>query len=345
MPNYKLVEQDYEWLDKIIQTTTSIAALYQKLFILEVNGGKDTLEYTKLLDYLNVALEVEEQAYRNANLDNDKSNTLMQYILDNKVPDGFINDFESIIEADYSNMVFKRILNNLAYNVAFDYERIKKSLPKHLIASMKRLGIPNPQQYVFQAVYSGTELKRAFEKDILNGFLVFLQECTHKSVYQSFRKDLIYVKYNMSFVYKFLENDLVNSKFVIPEVFTASSILVRDITQTDDDFYISLKDDYGTKAAINQISALIQVSDVDYDDVNDVFTSILRECMLRSSFLFMSDEALLSINEKFHDFIESSEYLQRYPDNQISEDKIILCFRGIKRDRNKLGLSSGDRKK
>ena len=58
MANYKLVEQDYEWLDKIIQTTTSIAALYQKLFILEANGGKDTLEYAKLLDYLNIALAV-----------------------------------------------------------------------------------------------------------------------------------------------------------------------------------------------------------------------------------------------------------------------------------------------
>lgn len=345
MTNYKLSEQDYEWLDKIIQTTTSIRALYQKLFLLEANGGKDTLEYTKLFDYLNIALEVEEQAYRNANLDSNKCNTLMQYILNNKVPDGFVNDFESIIEADYSNMVLRRILNNLAYNVAFDYERIKNSLSKHLIASMKRLGIPNPQQYIFQAVYSGTELKRAFEKDILNGFLVFLEECTHKSDYQSFRKDLIYVKYNMSFVYKFLENDLVNNRFVIPEVFTVSSVLVRDITQTDDDFYVSLKDDYGTKAAINQISALIQISDADYDDVNEIFTSILRECMLRSSFLFMSDEALLDINEEFHDFVENSEYLQEYPNNQISEKKIIQCFQGIKRDRNKLKLSLEDRKK
>lgn len=345
MTNYKLVEQDYEWLDKIIQTTTSIQTLYQKLFLLEVMGRKDTIEYTKLLDYLNIALEVEEQTYCSAYLDNNKSQALIQYILDNKVPDGFKNDFESILMLDYSNIVLRRVLNNLNYNIAFDYERIKKSLSKDLINSMRKLGIPNFQEVIFQAVYSGAELKRAFEKDILVGFLVFLDECVHKLDYQSFKKDLLFVKYNMSFVYKFLENDMVNNKFVVPDVFTFSSTLVRDVTRTDDDFYGSLKDDYGAKASIKQISALLQVSDADYDNGNEMITAILRECMLRSSFLFMSDEALLNLNEEFHDFVESREYLQEYPNNQISEDKIIKCFRSIKRDRNKLVLSLNDRKR
>ena len=345
MTNYKLVEQDYEWLDKIIQTTTSIQTLYQKLFLLEVMGRKDTIEYTKLLDYLNIALEVEEQTYCSAYLDNNKSQALIQYILDNKVPDGFKNDFESILMLDYSNIVLRRVLNNLNYNIAFDYERIKKSLSKDLINSMRKLGIPNFQEVIFQAIYSGAELKRAFEKDILVGFLVFLDECVHKLDYQSFKKDLLCVKYNMSFVYKFLENDMVNNKFVVPDVFTFSSTLVRDVTQTDDDFYVSLKDDYGEKASVMQISALLQVSDADYDNGNEIITAILRECMLRSSFLFMSDEALLNLNEEFHDFVESREYLQEYPNNQISEDKIIKCFRSIKRDRNKLVLSLNDRKR
>ena len=67
--------------------------------------------------------------------------------------------------------------------------------------------------------------------------------------------------------------------------------------------------------------------------------------MLRSAFLFMSDEAVMEVNEKFHDFIESREYFQKYPNNQISEKKIIQCFKRIKSDRNKLELSSEDRKK
>ena len=63
MEKYKLVNENYNWLKRIIQITTSIETLYKKLFILEINGQKDTEEYKKTMDYLSIALDVEDNVY------------------------------------------------------------------------------------------------------------------------------------------------------------------------------------------------------------------------------------------------------------------------------------------
>lgn len=345
MEKYKLVSEDYKWLERIIQTTTSIETLYKKLFDLEIKGQKDTEEYKQIMDYLSIAIDVEDKVYEEANLNYYKCIALADHIIDDRLPEKFLNDTESIMQQDYNNRVLRRILNVLVHKVLSDYDSIREMLPNELIELMKQLGMPNPDELVSKAIYSSIELQKAFEKDTFNGFLAFLQEFINKKDYNSFKEHLIRSKYNTAFINKNIEIDMRSNKFEIPETFYANARFIADLIQVDLDLFYVLKNSYGVKESTKQISEIIEMSDLDYGDTTKATTSILRQCLMRASFFLMSDEVISDVNYEFHEFVENKKYLERHQNDHISEQLVINCFRGIKKDRNKPSvLSLGYRK-
>lgn len=345
MEKYRLQTQDFELIEKLTKTTTSIETLYKKMYDLEINGKKETEDFKKIVDYLKIAIDVESKMYQDSSLSYQRCIALADYILQDKLPDSFLDDVESIMTQDYSNRVLRRILNILVHKIISDYESVKEMLPTELLDLMFQLGISNPDKMVTQAIYSSIELQKAFEKDTLNGYLVFLQEFINKKDYEAFKEDLIRSKYNTSFINKIIEEDMISNNFDIPETFYLNSKFVADITQTDLKLYGLLKNSYGVKESTKQISEVIEMKDEDYNNPKSATTSILRQCLMRASFLLMSDEVISDINYEFHEFIENEKYLNRHPDDHISERLIINCFKSIKRDKSKqVVLSLGFKK-
>lgn len=345
MERYRLNKQDFELIDRLVKTTNSIETLYKKMYDLEISGKKDSNEYKKLLDYLKMTIEVEDKIYQDANLDYLRCIGLADYIIEDRLPDGFTNDVESIMSQNYDNRVLRRILSILFHKVISDYNGIKEMLPNELVDLMIQLGMPNPDKIVSQAIYSSIELQKAFEKDTFSGFLTFLQEFINKKDYANFKEQLISSKYNTSFINKAIESDMISSSFDIPETFYVNSRFVADLTNTDLDLYKLLKNSYGVKESTKQISEVIEMGDMDYSDPKKATSSILRQCLMRASFLLMSDEVISDVNYEFHEFVESEKYLNRHSHDRISEQLIINCFKSIKRDRSKPSvLSLGYRK-
>ena len=345
MEKYILNTSDFEFINSLIKTTSSIDTLYRKMCELEVNGEKDTEEYQQLLDYLNISLEVENKLYSDAKLNYSRCVAIVNFILNKKLPDKFLNDVESIMQQDYSNRILRRILNVLVHKILEDHESLKEMLPNEMIELMYQIGMPNPDKIVSHAIYSSIELQKAFEKDSLNGFLNFLQEFIDNNDYKFYKKDLICTKYNTAFINKSVESEMISNKFEIPATFYINSRFVADITQTDLELYNLLKNLYGTKESTKQISEIIELGDMDYGDSKKAITSILRQCFMRANFLLMSDEAISDVNYEFHEFIEDKKYLERHPQDRISEQLIINCFKSIKKDKNKpCVLSFGYRK-
>jgi len=67
---------------------------------------------------------------------------------------------------------------------------------------------------------------------------------------------------------------------------------------------------------------------------------------LRTSLLSLTDNMIDDVNFKFHEIIDCPEYLSKNPQNDISENIIKNCFKGIKKDREKQNtISFGYRKK
>ena len=128
---------------------------------------------------------------------------------------------------------------------------------------------------------------------------------------------------------------MISNNFVIPKTFYANASLAVDLNQIDLSLFCILKNSYGINESTKQISEIIAISDLDYSDIIKTTTSILRQCLIRSSFLLITDEIVSDMNYKFHKFVESKKYLEKYQTNYISKQLVINCFKGVKRDRNK----------
>jgi len=340
MEVYRLEKKDFEQINNLIKTTSSIDNLYKKIYALEIDGKKDSEDYKKLLDYLNIAIEVETKLYNEYNLNSSKCIAWAEYLLSDRLPDGFENDMESIMKQDYSNRIIRRILSVLVHKIVSNHKNVKEMLPTEIMELMKQLGMPNPDKIVSQAVYSSIEIQKAFEKDILNSYLAFLQEFLQKEEYRNFRSQLINSKYNIAFINKEIENSMISNNFDIPDTLYVNSRFVADLLQMDLDLYKLLKNSYGVKTSTQQISEIIEIGDLDYSDPIKATTSILRQCLMRAAFLLMSDEVISDVNYEFHEFVEDKKYLDRHPNDRISEQLIINCFRSIKKDKNKPNVLS-----
>lgn len=64
MKKYNLTQSDYDQINSLIKLTALIDDLYIKLYELEINNKKDLEEYNKIINYLNLLLEKENEKYK-----------------------------------------------------------------------------------------------------------------------------------------------------------------------------------------------------------------------------------------------------------------------------------------
>lgn len=300
MQKYIFEISDFKQMESLIKTASSIDSLYQKMYELEIHGKKDTEEYKKLFDYLIIALEVENKIYKDSKLDYKKGFAWFDYLIDNKLPFDYVSDLESIMRQDYNHRIIRRILNSLLYQITLE-----------------------------------SDVQKALEKDVINAYLVFLQESIDKQNYHNLKKNLIKSKYNTAFIKKEIETEMILSNFTISNTLYISSRFIADLMNMDLEFYNMSKNLYGGKISMFQISELMEMQDESYNDPVKSTTSTLRQCLMRAAFLLMSDEIISEVNDEFHEIIESNEYLCRNPHDKISEQLVINCFKSIKKDQKK----------
>lgn len=336
---YMLSDEDINKIEELIKTTSSIDNIYNKLCDLEIKGKQKTEEYTKLLDYLSIVKEVEDKLYKEADLTFEKCTAWTNYIM-LKLPRNFVEEYDSLMIQDYNYRIFRRILSELKRKVVYDYKNMKKLMPKEMLDFARRLSKENPEQFVDHTIHVNTEIKKAIDKDILNAYLLFVQEFIDSPNHSNIRTLLIKSKYNASFINKESENEIINNKFNIPSTLYINSRFIADINQFDLRMLKVLKNDNGMRNAITQISHLIEITDTDYNDTKKVTTSILRQCLLRASLLLMSDLAIDEINFAFHELIDDKRYLEKHKNDRISEQIVADCFKGIKKDKTKQSIVS-----
>ena len=103
--------EDYKLIGDLINITSSIKSLHDKLFILESKGKKNSDEYNKILDYLKISIEVENKIYNQLNISNAE------------------NIFNYLIKSENDKEIIKRIINNINTQFIFDEDFIIEMLP------------------------------------------------------------------------------------------------------------------------------------------------------------------------------------------------------------------------
>ena len=339
MKKYDLTQTDFSQINQLIKITSLIDDLYIKLYELEIDNKKETCEYKKIISYLNILLEKETNKYKEYNLIEAKCFAWIDYLSKNKLQKNDQIDIETILTQNYFNRVIKRILNRL-YNNIESSKSYNNSLFDGLKKEMKSNGFELPNIAITHSINSSIRIRKALESDIYNLYLSLLEETISNDTFKSVKNELIKSKYNFSFINKNVESCMIINNFKInPELYIGSK-MVAEIQGISLDLYVFFKDSYGIRMLTQQFVEMLKIEDIDYNNPSKLTTSILRQNLIKSILLTISDETIKDVKKEYKEIIEKDFDTLKPLSNDMSKGLINYCFENTKSTRNKLMILS-----
>lgn len=312
-----------EGFNNLIELEVFIYHCYNDLYELEIDGKKDSIEYSKIIDNLNYLLEKELDII-NSNIGNDldKCKEWLKYVGTFKYEDSYID----LINNKLSELTGKRlcgIINNIFNKLRFSsQESFEKT--DFIVAF---IGNKKSFDEIFNSLYFDYKLNSFLELDFLNSVLYFInnEACNNTMYYNR----LIKAKYDFVYIHNDLEQSMIKSNFVV------NSKLYSIIQMYIDSNNISNEMVYGKILRFylnifsNNIDYLVY-HDSDFISNNYKFNIILMDCFIRSCLMYMKDADILEVreivNDEYNNFI-SNKLLSIYDRRCINN--IIDVFNSI----------------
>ena len=340
MDKDNLIKEEIDKLEQLIKVTTSIDNIYTKLYTLEINNQKETDEYNESLEVLKKEILQEEKIYEELKKQDSKEYLKYTKYLLQKTKYKNINIEQLLMNQQYEDRIFARIITSFMEKYELDSKVIKNIIPQEFTDLLNDMGIEEPEKMINESIKNSIAITEAFEKDLHNTYLYILKETIESNQYKYYINKLILSKYNHSFIYKKIEQSMISNNFNIEDTLYVTSHFIGDMNGLDDNSYDLMADHKFTKIHAEQVSELLEISDMEYSDTNKAITSILRQCLLRATFSLMSDKALEETKQIFDNYIESPKYLDRHPYDKISIQLILNCYNSIKKDKTKQNILS-----
>lgn len=291
----------------LINSVKNIDLLYKKIYTLEIKNKKDSNEYKEMVEYLKLAKDIEDDIYRRNSFDIIKSIKWLKYLSKEKK---LKSDIDYLAFQDYKNRIIKRIFDTIIFNMKYN----------------------NSLKFA-KAV-------QAIEIDFYNSFLSILNDFIEKEEYSFLHQKLIELKYNVVFINKEYEQDFIDKNFDVSKDLYIISKIVSEINKIEYENIIDMKNVFGKKLFLKQMLELLEISDMDYNNTNKYFESIVRQILIKTAFLQMNDDELEKCNNNFHNYIESKEYIDKHPYDKISENIIINSFKKINKEKTRMKVIS-----
>ncbi|MBQ9072130.1 MAG: hypothetical protein IJY25_03125 [Bacilli bacterium] len=326
MKTYYLSGDDVNKINRLLETAKAVEKLYNKLYILEINGQKETDEYKKQMEFLNISIDLENRLYKKYNFSIEKQSILIKYLVNFKYHKNYIDNEACIINQDYANIHVRRVINKLTNELSKTKAGIKEIYFEEveLMENDMKESINN------------IRVLKELQRDIFSSYLLFLQEYILNEQYKCYKNEFIKSKYNLSFVYEKIEKIMLNNNFDINKELYLGSKLVSDILKIDLQVYNYMKDDYSSSFLKDIVFEFIEFKDLDYNDKNKSVSAMLRMCYIRSCLLMVSEQKITDINCELQEYINSEEYLNKHINDTISQNLIKICFDSIEKDRTKV---------
>lgn len=312
-------------MEELVKIEDSISSLYQKMYKLELEHKKETLEYQTLLDYLVIALDVEERKYNDLFTD---GNEALDFVVSFDSKKGI--GLEEIIKGKTDNKVLIRIYNTLTDSVITNNKSVRKILFEDTEEKYAKL-----EEMLIKLFTTEMQFQLALNKDGYMLFLALLEIYLNNPDYAEYREDLLKVKYNIIFLNKNIEHSFLDNDFTMPKP-DLSSKLYASLVGVSGEGYEKIKNNIYSEIAAYQLASMLFNEKENYEDKKE---NILRSIWLRSLFLTLDNEVIDVLNESVHDLIESDEYINNDTIRK-NEDEVISCFKKIKLDRQKVKVYS-----
>ena len=148
-------------MEELVKIEDSISSLYQKMYELELEHKKETLEYQTLLDYLVIALDVEERKYTDLFT---AGNEALDFVVSFDSKKGI--GLEEIIKGKTDNKVLIRIYNTLTDSVITNNKSVRKILFEDTEEKYAKL-----EEMLIKLFTTEMQFQLALNKD---GYMLFL---------------------------------------------------------------------------------------------------------------------------------------------------------------------------
>ncbi len=336
MEQINITKNDIEWLNELIKTTSSIDKLYERLAELEINNQKDSEEYSKLLEYLKISLEVEEELYSKENLTVTKCQNLTEYIAKHFFNDSFDEDIEYLITQDQRSRVMRRILSYFVKIIVYNDKAYVEMVPESVKNFLESVGDSNAEDTISSAIYQNTEIYKSLNKDLFHIFVALIDEYSKIKTNSSIRDNLVRAKYQTSFINKEIEKEMLETDFETSETITISSPFVSLITDAGKELYDILRNRHCYDEASEQIARILDIENHDYADPEKRTSIILRQCYLRACLALLDEEKIETIDSIFHHLLEDKNYLKFSKLNSKSEMAVSFCLRKVNKDKERI---------
>lgn len=331
MNGYTLTKEDYEFLENITKITLSINKLYKQLYELDLNNQKNSAEYIKVLDYLNVAVEAEGWQYNKTNLNFNKCMALIEYILNKNFSRELPNIDEFIITHQNDDQVVWRILANLDNRLRFDCVEVKRLISEQIHHSYTTFDSHYMASMVADFLSDNRKLEKSLEDDWLDAFLIIVEECLNNNDNSKFKSILLKAKYITTFINSNIESNMIGDSFNIYNIVGYNFNKMANYLNIQRSLFNDLKNKYGKDEFIYQRDELLKISDHHYKDEDKKAIAILTRCRMRAAFMFMDANTINDVNFNFHELVDRNNDRK----TTISESIIVDAFKKINADRKK----------
>lgn len=299
-------------IDSFTTVAISIENIYETLIKLEIDEKKDTEEYYKYMDYLSIAKESEDALYEQYNLSELECNELIKMIIDKRMGTNPINDFDSIILNKNEYNALRRVVNILTFKMNTNKE--EKELTDD--SEYQKLYL----QYLDNLYYKRCIIFNEIQMDLVNSFLLFLEESINDKKYHDIKTSLIKAKYHTCLVFKENENLLIEDNFNSHDkIANYTRMMAYCLSMTTQECNSSIKEKI-FKTLVKQIYKMTHTKE-GYDNM------IIRSCLIRGGLLLIDHSSLYEITD-FYNKLHNKE-------NKEADNILAMCFYKMKEDSTK----------
>lgn len=287
---------DTQLLEDIKKVSSSISNIYNQLKESEIKGLKDSDEYRNYLDYLEIALECEDEIYK-------------------KLDDDEIIKFLKMIKKNLSELYYQSrdiVLDNI--------DSDDEQLMINIRIALKLYNIQNK-------TINNTLLKG--DNDILD--YIFIELINRYANFHNI--DILNLKYKLTFIVPKIEkynvgNNFGSGSFVFLDKDDEQDIIMQDnniIYGHINKIIIFIK-------AIQIVYMMLEISNDEVYNSKKNLVKLLSYYLSACLYYIGNQDIISIIDEIFNNYIESDEYLNNYG---INYKKSIFLVRSVFKNFNK----------
>ncbi len=243
---YLLTKDDFDKMKRLLDITTSIAECYINLEDLENKQKKYTFGYQKNLETLKRLIAKEEEIYAEVT---SYAKAKAWYGYFDKTLQAFDGD-SSVIKMPIER-IFNFLINKMAKPEVYNNIEVDIKEASYLLEN----GLANSLEEAKQYMWKRECFKVTFYKEYSLLALLYMSEYLDNPAFELFRPKMISAKYNMIYLSREVEREMLANNFDVPTELTFNSSFLAFSWGIQDQAYFMLKDALGLEFAMSVLMA------------------------------------------------------------------------------------------